>query len=148
MSKSYENLPGAAGKARFFRPSRYEAAEIFSGRPPRLIFEDEIFDLENISSRGAGCISRKRRDDNPYAAPGAKGVLRLTQAGREIFLGAARKARHSTGPGGVSAGFELEENSFDLDWLIRENASILARTEKALAVETPETSAAYKTFWA
>lgn len=148
MSKSYENLPGAVGKARFFRPSRYEAAEIFSGRPPRLVFEDEIFDLDNISARGAGCISRRRRDDNPYAAPGAKGVLRLTQSGRELFLGAARKARHTAGPGGVSAGFELEENSFDLDWLIRENASILARSENTAVADNPEPSAAYKTFCA
>ncbi len=147
MSKTYENLPGASGKARFFRPSRYEAAEIFSGRPPRLVFEDEVFDLDNISARGAGCTSRKRVDDTPYAAPGAKGVLKLTQAGRELFLGAARKARHITGPGGVSAGFELEENSFDLDWLIRENASILARRD-ARPAEIRDPSPAYKTFCA
>ncbi|WDI32727.1 class I SAM-dependent methyltransferase [Hyphococcus flavus] len=147
MSKSYENLPGASGKAKFFRPSRYEAAEIFSGRPPKLVFEDETFDLDNISARGAGCISRKRQDDNPYAAPGSKGVLRLTQSGRELFLGAARKARHMAGPGGISAGFELEENNFDLDWLIRENASILARVDKTRA-EAPQPSTEYKTFCA
>lgn len=147
MSKSYENLPGAAGKARFFRPSRYEAAEIFSGRPPQLVFEDEIFDLDNISARGAGCVSRHRKDDNPYAAPGTKGVLRLTQKGKDLFLGAARKARHEARPGGVSAGFELEENSFDLDWLIRENASVLARVEN-LRAPMPEPSAEYRMFCA
>ncbi|WP_425410450.1 class I SAM-dependent methyltransferase [Hyphococcus sp.] len=147
MSKSYENLPGAAGKARFFRPSRYDAIEIFAGRPPQLVFEDEIFDLDNLSARGAGCITRRRADDNAYAAPGAKGVLRLTQQGRELFLGAARKARHHAGPGGVSAGFELEENSFDLDWLMRENASLLARIENR-AAQTLEPSVEYKTFCA
>lgn len=147
MSKSYENLPGAAGKAKFFRPSRYEAAEVFSGRPPQLVFEDETFDLDNISARGAGCITRHRRDDNPYAAPGTKGVLRLTQRGQDLFLGAARKARHEARPGGISAGFELEENSFDLDWLIRENASVLARVEN-LRAEVPEPSIEYRMFCA
>lgn len=145
MSKSYENLPGAAGKARFFRPIRYDASEIFSGNAPRLIFEDEVFDLDNISTRGAGALARRRGDDG--LAPGAKGVLRLTQHGRELFLGAARKARSVHGPGGLSAGFELEATSFDLDWLIRENASVLAReagrTDPAL-----EPDIGYKTFCA
>lgn len=147
MSESYENLPGAAGKAKFFRPSRYGAAEIFSGRPPQLIFEDEIFDLDNISAQGAGCILRKRQDDNVYAAPGAKGVLRLTQQGQDLFLGAARKARHDARAGAVTAGFELEEASFDLDWLIRENASVLARVENMRA-ELPEPSTEYRIFCA
>ncbi len=145
MSKSYENLPGAAGKARFFRPVRYEASEIFSGNAPRLIFEDEVFDLENISLRGAGAIARKRGEDG--VAPGAKGVLRLTQNGRELFLGAARKARSAYGSGGISAGFELEANSFDLDWLIRENASVLAR-EAGRAEPAIEPDIAYKSFCA
>ncbi|PQA88236.1 class I SAM-dependent methyltransferase [Hyphococcus luteus] len=145
MSKSYEHLPGASGKARFFRPARYEASEIFSGNAPRLIFEDEVFELENISLRGAGAIARRRGDDG--IAPGAKGVLRLTQQGRELFLGAARKARSAYGSGGTSAGFELEANSFDLDWLIRENASVLAR-EAGRAEPALEPDIAYKTFCA
>lgn len=145
MSKSYENLPGAAGKARFFRPNRYEAAEIFSGNAPRLIFEDEVFELENISTRGAGAIAHRRGED--ASAPGAKGVLRLTQHGRELFLGVARKARSTHGSGGISAGFELEANSFDLNWLIRENASVLAR-EAGQADPALEPDVAYKTFCA
>lgn len=145
MSKSYENLPGAAGKARFFRPSRYDAAEIFSGAPPKLMFEDEIYDLDNISAGGAGCISRRR--DEPVSAPGARGLLRLTQNGRELFLGTARKARSASGSGGISAGFELDANRFDLDWLVRENASILAR-ESGAPAEAVEPSIAYKTFCA
>jgi extracellular factor (EF) 3-hydroxypalmitic acid methyl ester biosynthesis protein len=144
MSKSYENLPGAAGKARFFRPIRYEASEIFSGNAPRLIFEDEVFDLDNISTRGAGAIAR-RRDSG--VAPGARGVLRLTQHGRELFLGSARKARSAAGASGVSAGFELEANAFDLDWLIRENASVLAR-EAGRADPALEPDISYKTFCA
>ncbi|MEO1135989.1 MAG: class I SAM-dependent methyltransferase [Pseudomonadota bacterium] len=145
MSKSYETLSGAAGKARFFRPSRYRASEIFAGNAPRLIFEDEVFDLENISARGAGCIARHQHEtENP---PGTRGVLRLTQHGRELFLGSARKARSETGPGGQIAGFELESNSFDLDWLIRENASLLARgAPDAQALIEP--SVEYKTFCA
>ncbi|WP_375201837.1 class I SAM-dependent methyltransferase [Hyphococcus sp.] len=146
MSKSYENLPGAAGKARFFRPSRYEASAVFAGSPPRVTFEDEVFDLENISAAGAGCVARLRGDD--LGAPaGTSGVLRLTQHGRELFLGAARKVRRLAGPGAVSVGFELEANRFDLNWLIRENASVLAREGRAAAPDL-EPSIAYKTFCA
>ncbi|WP_428407219.1 class I SAM-dependent methyltransferase [Hyphococcus sp.] len=146
MSKSYENLPGAAGKARFFRPSRYEASAVFAGSPPHVTFEDEVFELENISAAGAGCISRTR--DNETGTPaGTSGVLRITQHGRELFLGAARKVRRVAGPGGVSVGFALEANRFDLDWLIRENASILAREAREQAPDL-EPSIAYKTFCA
>ncbi len=146
MSKTYEHLPGAAGKARFFRPNRYDAGAIFSGVPPRVVFEGEVFDLDNISAGGAGCVARRRNDDAGEPS-GASGVLRLTQHGRELFLGAARKVRTHAGPGGISAGFELEANRFDLDWLIRENASVLAReTREAAAAIEP--AVAYKTFCA
>lgn len=146
MSKSYENLPGAAGKARFFRPSRYEASAVFAGSPPRVTFEDEVFDLENISAAGAGCVARLRGDDLGVPA-GSSGVLRLTQHGRELFLGAARKVRRLASHGAVSVGFELEANRFDLNWLIRENASVLAREGRAVAPDL-EPSIAYKTFCA
>lgn len=145
MSKSYETLSGAEGKARFFRPSRYRASEIFSGQAPRLVFEDEVFELENISAKGAGCISRHLAENpNP---PGARGVLRLTQHGRELFLGAARKARSTAGRGGVIAGFELESSTFDLNGLIRENASALAQGAPDFQAQI-EPSVAYKTFCA
>ncbi|MEX6632704.1 class I SAM-dependent methyltransferase [Hyphococcus lacteus] len=147
MSKTYEDLSGAAGKARFFRPSRFEASEIFGGNPPRLVFEDETYDLHNISARGAGCLNRRPTDDEPAKAPGEHGLLRLTQHGRELFLGTARKARADSGSGIVTTGFELESNRFDLDWLIRENASILAR-EARTPVELLEPPIAYKTFCA
>ncbi|MEZ5892333.1 MAG: class I SAM-dependent methyltransferase [Parvularculaceae bacterium] len=146
MSKSYETLTGAAGKAKFFRPNRYDAGELFSGIPPQLIFEDEVFDLENVSAGGAGCM-RRRRGDGVETPVGASGLLRLTQAGRELFLGAARKVRSEEGHGGVSVGFALEANRFDLDWLIRENASLLAQGGHDF-VPAAEPSAEYKVFCA
>ncbi|GJL90665.1 class I SAM-dependent methyltransferase [Hyphococcus sp.] len=147
MSKTYEQLPGAAGKERFFRPSRYDADVIFSGLAPRVSFDDEIYELDNISAGGAGCIARKRGDDSDAPA-GSAGILRLTQHGRELFLGAARKVRSHNGAGGISAGFELQENRFDLDWLIRENASMLARETRNTTAASIEPSIAYKTFCA
>ena len=109
-------------------------------------FEGQRFELDNISAGGAGCLLRRRSDE--AATPiGSTGVLRLTQHGREIFLGAARKVRSHTGPGGISAGFELQENRFDLDWLIRENASVLARVSRE-PVAAIEPNIAYKTFCA
>lgn len=146
MSKTYEQLTGAAGKARFFRPSRYEAAEIFSGRAPQLVFEDEIYELENISARGAGCVGRGI-DSFSNSAEGVRGVLRLTQHGRDIFRGTARRARFEAARGRMIAGFALEEQSFDLERLIWENAAVLARNDGVIA-EVPEPSIAFKTFCA
>lgn len=146
MSKSYESLTGAAGKARFFRPRRYDAAGLFAGLAPQLVFEDEVFELRNLSATGAGCV-RRRRGEGPEAPVGASGILRLTQAGRELFLGAARKVRADDRPGGQSVGFALEANRFDLDWLIRENASLLAQDRRAVD-PAPEAPEAYKLFCA
>ena len=126
MPESYENLAGASGRARFFRPRRYNAAELFSGAPPRLLFENEEFDLENISLRGAGCIGRLSGSNENLPPAGATGLLRLTQLGKEIFCGPARKARASVKFASINAGFELESEEFDLHGLVRENACVLA----------------------
>ena len=146
MSESYENLRGAAGRARFFRPRRYKAAELFSGAPPRLWFDEEEFTLENISVEGAGCQHRADAEEGAPASPGSTGLLRLTQHGRDIFCAAARKARISTERGAVDTGFQLQSSYFDLRHLVRENARVLATRSEI--EESIEPSQEYKTFCA
>lgn len=126
MSQSYENLRGAAGRERFFRPRRYRAAELFSGAPPRLWFDEEEFSLEDISVQGAGCLDRGAGEDEAISSPGSTGLLRLTQHGRDIFRAAARKARVTPQRSGVFAGFELTSDHFDLHRIVRDNAQALA----------------------
>ena len=144
MSQSYEDLRGAAGRERLFRSRRYKAAELFSGAPPKLWFDEEEFTLEDISVKGAGCFERNA--DATVSGPGATGLLRLTQHGRDLFRAAARKARVAPARGGAVAGFELTSDHFDLHRLVRDNASALAVS--AAADASLSTPPAYKAFCA
>ena len=54
MSEHYENLSGASGRARFFRPERHAARKLFAGAPPSVWFDDREFLLDNISATGTG----------------------------------------------------------------------------------------------
>ncbi len=146
MSESYENLAGASGRARFFRPRRYPASEFFSGAPPRLWFDDEAFDLENISLTGAGCTT-KGAVSGALCEGSQSGVLRLTQRGRELLRVKARVARVSTRPGGVLVGFTLDDGGFDLSTLRKDNARAISATaaKAARALSIPPE---YKSFCA
>ena len=96
MSESYEDLAGAAGRARFFRPQRHRAAKLFAGAPPRIWFDDREFSLENISANGAAAKTRAYAPEELSDGDGVRGLLRLTQHGREIFKAPARRARDVT----------------------------------------------------
>jgi len=146
MSESYENLAGASGRARFFRPRRYNALEFFAGAPPRLSFDEIDFDLENISQTGAACISKHRMIET--GSDSAKtGMLRLTQRGREILRVPARIARVALAKNGALVGFALEECDFDLSALQRDNARAVSATTIKTARSTAIPSE-YKSFCA
>ncbi|MEM8934942.1 MAG: class I SAM-dependent methyltransferase [Pseudomonadota bacterium] len=147
MAEAYENLQGATGRARLFRPRRYDANEIFSGAAPLLWFDEEKFELRNISPQGVGAIARASDETNSYSAPGESGVLRLTQCGRDLFRAVARKVRAHQDEGELVAGFALTSDVFDLHALMRRNAGLLAVNlpSRETAIEP---SAAYKCFCA
>ena len=126
MSKTYEELAGAAGRARFFRPERYSADELFAGAPPRVWFEDKEYSLENISATGIGCLTRDFQPDETVLGDDTRGVLRLTQRGREIFRARARMARTAPSRGVLTVGLALDRGGFELDELVRKNAGALA----------------------
>ena len=147
MSETYEDLKGAHGNSRFFRPKRFEAKKLFLGVPPKAWFEGNEFDLRDISVHGAGCAS-KYLDlaDEPVEGP-IEGVLRLTQCGREIFSASATQVRSQIAGGDFFIGLALKGRQFDLDALVRGNAG-------ALALDPPvnraafEPSQAYKSYCA
>ena len=53
---AYEELKGASGRQIFFRPKRYEAAELFSGAPPKVFLKSAQFRLGDISLTGI-CVN-------------------------------------------------------------------------------------------
>lgn len=133
MAKSYEELLGAVGRAKRFRRKRHDAAALFSGEPPLLYFDDESYELKNISGSGSGATARLKDPDEALTAVDRIGVLRLVQRGEEIFRSKARRARAEIQQGRVFAGFALEREQFDLDDLRRRNARAIARTPRAAA---------------
>jgi SAM-dependent methyltransferase len=130
MSKTYEELSGATGRARFFRPARYDAASLFSGAPPRAYFDDQEYSLVNLSGAGAGCQA-PTSEIADLEAVNQRGVFRLVQRGKEIFRGAARQSRLNIALGRAVAGFALEGSQFDLTELQTRNARALAGDAEA-----------------
>lgn len=145
--KSYEELQGAAGRQRFFRPSRHDAARLFSGEPPTLYFEDRSFELKDISGSGSGAAAPLLDAEALLANVNRVGVLRLVQHGQEIFRARARQARASKLDGSVFCGFALEADRFDLAELQRLNARALARAPLDAAA-TRAAPSEYKAFCA
>lgn len=126
MSETYEDLKGAHGNNRFFRPKRFEAKKLFLGIPPRAWFDGNEFDLTDISVSGVGCCSRYLDlADEPSEGP-VEGVLRLTQRGREIFSASATQVRSQIAGGDFVIGVALKGRQFDIDALVRGNAGALA----------------------
>ena len=126
MSEVYENLKGAQGNSRFFRPKRFRANTLFLGVPPKAWFDDHEFDLKDISITGAGCGSRDLTiEETPFEGP-QDGIFRLTQCGREIFSAVATKVRAQAAGGEHVVGVALKGQRFNLDLLVRKNAGALA----------------------
>jgi extracellular factor (EF) 3-hydroxypalmitic acid methyl ester biosynthesis protein len=148
MSESYENLAGATGKARFFRPKRFAASDLFAAAPPRVWFDDQEFLLDNISSTGAGCRTRDLLPEDIEVEGDGRGVLRLTQFGREIFSARARLARTGLARGVVIVGLALDGANFPLDDLVRKNAHALAHGFAAPVQDRSAVSAEYKSYCA
>jgi len=148
MSESYENLPGASGKARFFRPERHAARTLFAGAPPRVWFDDREFLLDNISATGAGCRTNEFLPEEMAIEGDGRGVLRLTQFGREIFSARARMARTGLDRGSLIVGLALDNASFPLTDLIRKNAGALAYGFAEADHSRAAPSAAYKSYCA
>lgn len=143
MSETYENLVGAKGRERFFRPTRKTARDVFPGATPVIWFGDQSLNLKDISINGLG-VSCPRAEMQTDASEAVKS-LRLTQRGREIFSGKARAARVSPLRSGSFIGLALEGDQFDLGRLAKDNARAFL-----LGKETPdaefEIPAHYKEF--
>lgn len=126
MSRHYEELSGAEGRARVYRPLRVSAAQHFYGNAPTLQFDDQSYALADLSVAGFGGVAVGELNEAPDEAAVRRGVLKLTQRGRELFAAPARRARLELEKGRWIAGFALEEQILDLDALRRANAAALS----------------------
>ncbi len=147
MAKTYEELSGAEGRARFFRPRRHAAIELFAGEPPTLFFDEEPFALRDISANGAGAAFEPEGDQETLPEINRRGVLRLVQRGGELFRARARQVRIDVKYGRGFSAFALEQGHFDLDALVNQNARALVRRAPAIGA-APVVPVAYKAFCA
>lgn len=141
MSKHYEELSGAEGRARVYRPLRISAQQHFFGHAPKLHFDDQDYALADLSIAGFGGHAAGELNEAPDDAARRRGVLRLTQRGRELFAAPALRARLELSKGRWIAGFALEEGVLDLDALRRANAAALAAAAPKSDAAVPD---AYK----
>ena len=146
MSKSYEDLSGARGERRNFRPIRASARSIFQKKVPVVWFNDEELSLENISVNGVGCVAHSSIEEHS-ALPSDLGILRFTQNGQEIFRCSATKVRSAPAHEGTFIGLTLVDQVLRLDELAMGNATILALTPPVASTEM-QPSQAYKSFCA
>ena len=140
MAESYENLSGAEGRQKFYRPIRRGADEVFPGATPIIWLGDHSFELRDISANGIGAKSVEFDLDIEKISGADLSNLRLMQRGKEIFRGKARATRVSQMKGGATVGISLDSGSFDISALAKANAKayVLSQVEAGSVQSVPK----------
>ena len=120
MTKSYEELMGALGRAIFFRPERRRVRDLLSrDAQPQLLVDGKEFPLFDLSMNGVSLISR---DVNHLWPVGTELELTLLLYNKEVYKGRARVARVEPGPKtGKRIGFGLTNGFLDLPEILRQD---------------------------
>jgi hypothetical protein len=130
---AYEELKGASGRQIFFRPKRYEAADLFSGTPPKVVVKSATFRLSDISLTGI-CVNANQAVDVTIEV-GEVLPIAVRQAGVAIFEGSAKVVRSERSVFGPKVALNLVDGVVDFHSLLRRNAQ--ARISQQLATLDP-----------
>jgi len=130
---AYEELKGASGRQIFFRPKRYEAAELFSGAPPKVYLKSAQFRLGDISLTGISVNANQTVETSVEV--GDVVPITVKQAGLSIFEGSARVVRAERSVFGPKIALNLVDDVVDFHSLLRRNAQ--ARISQQLATLDP-----------
>jgi SAM-dependent methyltransferase len=130
---AYEELKGASGRQIYFRPKRYEAADLFSGAPPKVFVKSGAFRLGDISLTGI-CVNANQTVDVSVEV-GEVVPIAVKQAGLSIFEGQARVVRTERSVFGPKIALNLVDDVVDFHSLLRRNAQ--ARISQQLATLDP-----------
>jgi extracellular factor (EF) 3-hydroxypalmitic acid methyl ester biosynthesis protein len=120
MSKSYEELMGALGRAIFFRPERRRVRDLLSrDAQPQLLVEGQEYPLFDLSMNGVSLISRNGIKHWPI---GTELELKLLLYDKEVYKGRARVARVESGQkAGTRIAFGLTNGFLDLPEILRQD---------------------------
>jgi extracellular factor (EF) 3-hydroxypalmitic acid methyl ester biosynthesis protein len=120
MTKSYEELMGALGRAVFFRPERRRVRDLLSrDAQPHLLVDGREYPLFDLSMNGVSLVAR---DGNAPWPVGTELELTLLLYNKEVYKGRARVARVEPGPKtGKRIGFGLTNGFLDLPEILRQD---------------------------
>jgi extracellular factor (EF) 3-hydroxypalmitic acid methyl ester biosynthesis protein len=130
---AYEELKGSSGRQIFFRPKRYDAADLFSGAPPKVWLKSAIFRLGDVSLTGV-CVNANQSVDASFEL-GEIIPFAVKQAGLSIFEGSAKVVRAERSVFGSKVALNLVDGVVDFHSLLRRNAQ--ARISQQLATLDP-----------
>ncbi len=130
---AYEELRGSSGRQIYFRPKRYEAAELFAGTPPKVLLKSATFRLGDISLTGI-CVNANQSVDAIFEAGEVLPIV-VKQAGLSIFEGKAKVVRGERSVFGSKVALNLVDGIVDFHSLLRRNAQ--ARISQQLATLDP-----------
>jgi len=131
---AYEELKGSTGRQIFFRPKRYDAAELFAGIPPKVRLKASTFRLHNISMTGIAAVANQAVEDK--FEPGEVVPIAISQAGLIVFEGRAKICRSEKTVFGSTVALGLLDGVVDFHSLLRRNAQ--ARISQQLALLEPQ----------
>ena len=109
---AYEELKGSTGRQMFFRPKRYEAAELFSGAPPKVSLKAANFRLGDISLTGISANANQSVDIAFEAGEVVPIVVK--QAGITIFDSQAKVIRSERHVFGTKVALNLVDGIVDI----------------------------------
>jgi extracellular factor (EF) 3-hydroxypalmitic acid methyl ester biosynthesis protein len=120
MTKSYEELMGALGRAVFFRPERRRVRDLLSrDAQPQLLVDGKEFPLFDLSMNGVSLVSRDGLAPWPV---GTELELTLLLYNKQVYQGRARVARVEPGPkSGKRVAFGLANGFLDLPEILRQD---------------------------
>ena len=126
---TYEDLRGSTGRRAFFRPQRYDAADIFPTPPPRVTLADAVWRISDISLSGIAITSKETPDTD--ISIGESAPLSIDQSGVSLFQGRATVMRIEPSGFGSKLALRFDENFIDIPALRKKDAQARLRGQFA-----------------
>ncbi len=126
---SYEDLRGSTGRRAFFRPQRYDAAEIFPTPPPRVTLGEVVWRINDISLSGIAITSKDTQDND--ISVGESVPITINQSGISLFDGRATVMRIEPSGFGSKLALRFDDSFIDVPSLRKKDAQARLRGQFA-----------------
>jgi len=124
-TQHYEELRGSSGRRAFFRPQRYDAAELFTTPQPRVLIENKEWRISDISLSGIAVTSKENKENGVVV--GESLSLSIEQFGIPIFTGRATIKRIEPSGFGSKVALNFDDTFVDIPALRKKDAQARMR---------------------